>query len=149
MLKTFIMIGDWKGSYEFDDNGLTVKTNFDRTSFSLFLESINDGKVYGSIQEDVTNTIKDDFSMIGSIRNERIVFTKFKSTQPVRNPEDFDKFKYKHGPIIYYQGSLSPNKKEVIGTWKFKLVIQLLWGFIPFPYSRGKGTWSMRFQEST
>ena len=138
------MTGNWKGWYEFDDNGLTVKTNFDRATFTLLLEAINGVNFYGTIQDHIGSTIKDDFSMIGCITKGKIAFTKFKSIQRVRNVEEFKKFK-EENPIIYYQGIISPDKKEVSGTWKSKFIFQFLFGFIPV-LRRAKGIWAMQFE---
>ena len=138
------MIGHWTGAYTGMNRNLTVKTNLDSIPFELYVESFEKDKFNGFIEDHIFR-LTDKFGMKGNIKGDRVDFQKYKTINQGAGNDFVTIEMDKNGPVILYNGKFNNDRTEVNGEWKFKLKIVLLFGFIPIPFRRGKGTWSMKY----
>ena len=138
------MIGHWTGAYTGMNRNLTVTTNLDSIPFELYVESFEKDKFNGFIEDHIFHLI-DKFGMQGNTAGDRVNFLKYKAINQGAGNDFVTTDMDKNGPVILYNGQFNNDRTEVTGEWKFKLKIVFLFGFIPIPFRRGKGTWSMKY----
>jgi len=141
------MTGTWLGYYKYD-NELHQKTiGFDKTNFTIIIQSFDGKNFKGIVNDDITTGgMKETGDIVGSVEGEKLSFQKFMPRETLFNPNGERITSDKKHRTLYYSGILSNDKKEITGQWKFKIKIGFLFGLIPIPYRGGKGTWSMKLQ---
>lgn len=125
----------------------TVPTNLDSISFDLYIESFEKVKFAGFIEDHIFH-LTDKFGIKGTIKGNKIIFQKYK---PLNQGADNDIMTTeidKNVPVILYSGNFNNNRTAVNGIWKFKSKLVFLFGFIPLPFKREKGTWSMKYVDT-
>lgn len=138
------MVGRWTGTYTGMNKNLTVPTDFDSIPFELYIESFEKEKFNGFIEDRIFH-LTDKFGIQGTIKNDKINFQKYKTINQGSGNEFVTTEMDKDGPVILYKGQLNKERTEISGEWKFRVKIILLFGFIPIPFRRGKGTWNMKY----
>lgn len=143
------MIGTWKGNYKYNNKVVQKIIGFDNTGFTIRIDKF-DGENFEGIVNDDTETggMKDSGKIIGTVKNNKIQFKKFmpKNRIIVSAIETRTVPEKKH-PTLYYYGTFSKDKNQISGNWKFKRKFTLLFGFIPFLFSPGNGTWKMEISQ--
>jgi hypothetical protein len=86
--------------------------------------------------------------MHGNIKGDKVSFQKYKTIGQGEGNDFVTTEVDKNGPIIWYTGMLNNDRTEITGEWKFNIQINLLFGFIPIPFRRGVGIWSIKFAGS-
>lgn len=138
------MIGTWLGYYKFDSERGQKLIGFDKTNFTLIINSFDGKNFRGTVNDDIeTGGMKETGNIIGHINNENIFFKKFMPKLTVFYNDGTRETLDKKHLTLYYYGRISKDKKQYIGYWKFKVTIIFLYGFFPLPYRPGRGTWSM------
>ncbi|HEY5407385.1 MAG TPA: hypothetical protein VIJ92_09860 [Ginsengibacter sp.] len=141
------MTGTWLGYYKYDNKNLQKSFGFDKTHFTIIINSFDQKCFKGNVTDDVkSGGMEDTGEIVGQIDGENISFKKLMPRKSIIYPNGELKYLDKKHPILFYRGKFSKDKREISGEWKFKITIGLLFGFIPFPYRPGKGTWSMTLQ---
>ena len=138
------MLGNWNGYYKFKNERIQQAIGFEKTNFEIIIEKFDGINFTGIVNDDIkTGGMAETGKIIGKITNNKISFQKL---MPINNQinlqgerQNIDR---KH-PTLYYYGTLSENKTEIIGTWKFKRKIGLLFGIIPILFRPGNGSWKM------
>ncbi|MDI9256756.1 MULTISPECIES: hypothetical protein [Flavobacterium] len=143
------MLGNWKGSYCYENDRIRKIIGYDQTEFEIVIEEF-DGKTFsGKVTDDEkSGGMKETGKIIGRIENDEIYFEKSmpKNCQIININGD-RKYSEKSHPIIYYSGKFSDNGNGFEGNWKFKKRLGFLFYVIPIIYSPGKGTWKMEPKE--
>jgi hypothetical protein len=138
------MIGNWKGYYNFENEKIQKIRGFEKTYFEIIIEKF-DGEIFsGTVKEDTKSGGMEEIGkIIGKVEDNNISFEKLmpKRTQ-INSKGELKNIEGKH-PVLYYIGTLSENKTEVVGTWKFKKRMGLLFGIIPVFFRPGNGNWKM------
>ena len=135
------------GYYKYDNEHLQKAMGFDKTNFTITIQSFDGKNFKGIVNDDIASGgMKETGEIIGMIEDEKVSFQKFMPRESLLYPTGERKTSDKKHPTLYYSGILSNDKKEITGQWKFKIRIGFLFGFIPIPYGSGKGTWTMRLQ---
>lgn len=141
------MTGTWLGYYKYHHEEIQKAIGFDKTYFTITINSFSRNNFKGTVTDDIkTGGMEGTGEIIGEIEGEKISFKKFMPSESLLYPNGEQKHSDKKHPTLYYTGTLSKDKREINGEWKFKITIGLLFGFIPIPYRPGKGTWSMTLQ---
>ena len=138
------MLGNWKGYYNFENERIQKLIGFEKTNFEILIENYDGINFSGIVNDDVkTGGMEETGKIIGKIENTNISFEKLmpKHNQ-INSNGDRKNVEGKH-PTLYYFGTLSENKTEIIGTWKFKKRIGFLFGIIPIYFRPGNGSWKM------
>ena len=139
------MIGNWKGYYKFDNERIQQAMGHDKTNFTIVIESYEDGKFLGKVNDDVTTGgMKETGNIAGAVNKNQIRFKKFMPVNCIILESGERIMRGRKHPTPYYKGILSDDQKEISGKWFFKKKIGFLYGFVPVMYSPGKGTWSMK-----
>lgn len=138
------MIGHWTGAYTGMNKNLIVTTNLDSIPFEFFVESFEKDKFNGFIEDRIFH-LTDKFGMHGNIKGNSVEFKKYKTPNQGAGNDFITTEIDKNVPVILYSGKFNEDRTEVKGEWKFKLEIIFLFGFIPIPKRRSKGTWSMKY----
>ena len=139
------MIGSWKGYYKFDNERTQKVIGFEKTYFTIEIESYEGVNFQGKVNDDVsTGGMEETGDVIGKVYNNKIQFKKLmpKNCQIYENG-DRETTDQKH-PTLYYEGTFSNDKTEIRGKWFFKRKIVFLYGIVPIIFHQGKGTWSMK-----
>jgi hypothetical protein len=84
--------------------------------------------------------------IVGEIVNSKVTFEKSMPKNSIVNTKGERRLLDKKHPKIYYSGTLSENKTEIIGTWKFKKKLGFLLGTIPIIYRPANGSWKMNLK---
>jgi len=141
------MTGIWLGYYKFDKEVFQKASGFDKTFFTITIQSFNDNNFKGIVIEDIkSGGMEGTGEIIGKIEVGKIFFKKFMPKRLTLYPNGERKYEDEKHPTLYYRGTFSKDKKEINGEWKFKIRIGLLFGFIPILHRPGKGSWSMTLQ---
>lgn len=138
------MLGHWRGTYTEHNKNLNVTTNLDTIPFEFYIDSYENDEFQGFAEDKIFH-LTDKFAIQGRIQGRNVYFTKYKAVGQGTGNDITTKEVDKDGPIILYIGKLSDDKEEMTGEWKFKLKFIYLFGFIPFPYRRSKGTWTLKY----
>jgi hypothetical protein len=126
------MLGSWKGYYKFENNRTQKLIGFEKTDFEIIIEKFDGINFSGIVNDDVkSGGMEETGEIIGKIENNKISFEKLmpKHNQ-INSKGERRNIEGKH-PILYYIGTLSEDKTEIIGTWKFKKKLAYLFGIIP------------------
>ena len=138
------MIKKWKGKYKYDSQKAHDQIGHSHINFTIEMEIFKDDTLKGTVQDDVTTSgMKEIGEISGEVYKNSIYFEK---QMPQRSVIDLktgkrESLNEKH-PIIYYIGELYEENKYR-GTWFFEKKWTFIFGFIPFKYCPGKGTWEM------
>jgi hypothetical protein len=143
------MRGTWQGYYTYNNPKMRKHVGFEKTYFTIEIHSFDGITFGGNVTEDLANGgMPGTGYVIGTLNNLSLTFQKLMPMYSAivikngaRRKED------KQHNTLYYKGILSADGKTASGTWKFKRVIILVFGFIPVPYNPGSGTWSMQLAE--
>ncbi|MES2543980.1 MAG: hypothetical protein V4548_03780 [Bacteroidota bacterium] len=145
------MIGTWKGYYKYDNERIQKAIGFDKTNFTITIDSFDGINFQGKVNDDLTTGgMKETGDIYGKFKDGEISFKKLMPKASLimdlegtrKNPNK------KHKPL-YYCGTFSKDKNEFNGSWKFKYTIGFLFGIIPIPYRPGNGTWQMKLKNLT
>lgn len=135
----------WQGSYKFDDVRMQKMIGFEQTNYTIIVDAFNN-KFEGTVNDDLsTGGMEGTGKIVGSLKGTKISFKKFMPYAV--NYTDWEGTKEqtnKKHSTLYYSGNLSANGQKASGTWTFGYKIGFLFGFIPLPYTSGKGTWQMK-----
>ena len=141
------MTGTWLGYYKYGNEKLQKAYGFDKTYFTITINSFDKGFFQGVVVDDIkSGGMEGTGEIIGQIEDDRISFKKFMPKKSLIYLNGEKRYLDKKHPALYYTGTFSKDKKEICGEWKFKITLGFLFGFIPIPYRPGKGTWSMALQ---
>ncbi len=144
-LKCKFMIGNWLGFYRYNNKHIQKIKGFDKTYFSLTINSFDGNNFKGTVTDDTsTGGMEGTGEVIGNIENEKIFFRKFMHKKTfIIDTKGTRKISDVPHPTLYYSGTFTPDKMEINGDWKFNYTIGFLFGFIPIPYRPAKGTWNI------
>ena len=141
------MTGTWVGYYKYGNENLQKANGFDKTNFTITIKSFDGKNFQGIVVDDIKSGGMEGIGKVmGQIEDEHIFFKKFMPKKSIICFNGEKKNSDKKHPVLYYTGVFSKDIKEISGEWKFKFTIGFLFGFIPFPYRPGKGTWRMALQ---
>jgi hypothetical protein len=84
-------------------------------------------------------------NIFGKIDGNKINFQKVMPAGSILHTNGYHEETGKVHSTLFYSGKLI-TEEEFEGKWKFRFKIAFLFGVIPFPYSPGSGTWSMKRQ---
>ena len=138
------MIKKWKGNYKYDSQKSQEIIGHSCTYFTIEMEINEDNTLKGTVKDDEQSGGMKGIGIIyGEVHKNLIYFEKQMPHRSILDPltglrESFDD---KH-PVIYYVGKQF-DKNKYTGTWEFGKKWAFLFGFIPFRYCPGKGTWEM------
>lgn len=138
------MLGKWKGYYTFENERIQKIVGFEKTYFEIVIKQFDGINFDGIVNDDIKfGGMKETGKITGKIIKNVI---SFKKLMPKKNQINSigirKKLEGKH-PTLYYYGTLSENKTEIIGTWKFKRRLSFLFVIIPIIFRPGNGTWKM------
>ncbi|SNR82954.1 hypothetical protein [Flavobacterium sp. ov086] len=138
------MLGNWGGYYKFENERIQKAMGFEKTNFDITIEQFDGINFNGIVNDDIkTGGMKETGRVTGKIIKNKVSFIKQMPKRIQINPNgERISLEGKH-PTLYYSGTLSDNKTEIIGTWKFKRKIAFLFGIIPILYRPGNGSWKM------
>jgi len=141
------MVGIWKGSYKYKNQSVQEIMGYAQTYFTIKIEKFDGVNFEGIVEDDVdSGGMKDAGKIIGRIIKGRIVFEKhipkkrlLVSAIEIRTiPEE------KH-PVLYYSGNWNTSdKNQISGQWKFKKQLAFFYGFLPYFFNPGQGTFEMK-----
>ena len=139
------MLGNWNGFYLYKNEKIEKLVGFDKTNFEIIIDKFDGRNFSGIVKDDEkTGGMKETGKIIGSLVHNKIYFEKFMPRNyQIINPKGERKQNDKKHPTIYYFGILSENKTEIIGKWKFKRKLGIVFGLIPVIFRPGSGTWKM------
>jgi hypothetical protein len=142
------MLGNWNGYYKFENQRIQKAMGFEKTNFEIIIEKFDGINFDGIVNDDIkTGGMKETGKVTGKIVNNKV---SFKKLMPINTQIDLKgerkDLERKH-PTLYYFGTLSENKAEIIGTWKFKRKIGFLFGIIPIFFRPGNGSWKMSLHD--
>ncbi|MBL7731280.1 MAG: hypothetical protein JNM88_08890 [Chitinophagaceae bacterium] len=141
------MTGTWFGYYQFDDINYHNASGYEKTYFTISINSFDGKHFKGIVNDDVkSGGMEGAGEIVGKISGENICFKKFMPREAILYPNGELQYSDRKHPTLYYTGIISKDKKEISGVWKFKIRIGFIFGFIPVSQRPGKGTWSMSLQ---
>lgn len=142
------MLGSWKGFYKYENEKIKKINGYEKTEFEITVDHFDGKNFSGKVNDDVkTGGMKETGRIVGKIVNNRITFEKsMPINSKIINTKGERKQTDKKHPTIYYSGTLSEDKTEIIGNWNFKRKLGFLLGFIPIIFSPGNGTWKMNLK---
>lgn len=141
------MKGTWNGYYKYDKEKSQKALGFDKTNFTIVVNSFDGKKFEGSVADDPdSGGMEGEGQIVGQIENKTVLFQKHMPRATFIFKDGSRKILDRKHPIIYYSGTISQDGTKIEGSWKFKTQIAFLFGIIPFPYNPPKGTWSMQLQ---
>lgn len=142
------MIKTFKGSYQYDSERAQQVMGYPRTYFTIELEIFEDDTLKGTVQDDEKSGGMNGIGTItGEVYKNAIYFEKQMPEHCVIDVKANARYKIdgKH-PVIIYEGT-SERDNCYRGTWTFEKKWVLLFGFIPYRFIPGKGTWEMELVE--
>jgi len=139
------MTEKWEGSYKFDSDKIQKIIGHPCTFFTIDMEIFEDDTLKGTIQEDASSGgMKGVGEVKGEVYKNTIYFEKYMPTRSTiidlkgtRRTSD-----EKH-PVLFYEGELVEENKYQ-GKWQFERRWGFLFGFFPYKFSPGHGTWEMK-----
>ncbi len=142
------MLGNWKGFYQYRNENIQKIVGYDKTDFDLYIDKFDGVNFSGKVKDDEkSGGMKESGEIVGKILKNKISFEK---SMPVNsqiiNKKGDRKISNKKHPTIYYFGTLSEDKTEIIGNWEFRRKLGFLLGFFPVIFRPGKGTWKMNLK---
>ncbi|MGC4035854.1 MAG: hypothetical protein QM764_07825 [Chitinophagaceae bacterium] len=141
------MKGTWIGSYKYDNEKAQKAIGFEKTNFTIVIDTFNGKGFEGCVFDDVeSGGMEGEGKIVGEIANNTVSFKKHMPRATFVFKDASRKIIERKHPTIYYSGVVSHDGKEMKGSWKFKTQIAFLFGIIPFPYIPNKGTWYMKLQ---
>jgi len=140
------MVGTWKGHYKYHNQKARQITGFDQTNFTILIHSFDGKHFRGTVTDDLNSGgMEGEGQITGEMNNIKISFRKLMPRRTVLFKDGKKVLDRKH-PTLYYTGTISQDKKKVVGNWKIKWQIFFLFGIIPFPFKPTTGTWEMNLQ---
>ncbi len=138
------MIGTWNGNYKFDNQKIQKVIGFEKTNFKIIIDKFDGINFEGTVTDDLeTGGMYGEGEIKGKIKDSKITFIKqmpIESLIDVKTGKHYQTTK-KHSPI-YYSGTII-NSNTIVGEWKFRYKLYLLFGILPFLFRPGKGKWEM------
>jgi hypothetical protein len=139
------MTGNWNGYYKFDNERIQNAIGFEKTNFTIVIDSYEQGTFQGKVNDDVTTGgMKETGHVVGKVDKNEIRFKKLMPKNCIIYANGERKTSEKKHPTLYYEGTFSEDKTEVTGKWFFKRKIGFLYGIVPILFRPAKGTWSMK-----
>ncbi|KRB54572.1 hypothetical protein [Flavobacterium sp. Root186] len=139
------MIENWKGYYKFDNEKIQNAMGFEKTFFTIVIESSEGINFQGKVNDDVsTGGMQETGIVIGKVNKNTIQFKKLMPKNVIIHENGYRETVDKKHPTLYYRGTFSEDKTEISGEWFFKRKIVFLFGVVPILFRPGKGTWSMK-----
>ena len=142
------MLGNWKGFYQYSNEKIQKIVGYTKTDFELYIDKFDGINFSGKVKDDEkSGGMKESGEIVGKILNNKISFEKSmpKNSQIINKKGDRKVTNKKH-PTIYYFGTLSEDKTEIIGNWEFRRKLGFLFVFFPVIFRPGKGTWKMNLK---
>ncbi len=138
------MIGTWKGFYKYDKQGIQDKIGFDRTNFTIYIDSFENNKFKGKAEDDIfTGGMPGVGRVKGTVKAEKVRFIKIMpSKSPFNKPGEPEIYKDKYLSVIH-EGTFSEDKKTIKGIWNIKFQFAII-SFILLLFPT-KGTWQIDF----
>ncbi|MFD1603492.1 hypothetical protein ACFSJW_11765 [Flavobacterium artemisiae] len=69
------MIGNWKGYYKFDNEKIQEAMGFEKTNFTIVIESFENGNFLGKVNDDVaTGGMKETGNVVGKVKKDQVRF---------------------------------------------------------------------------
>ncbi len=139
------MLGNWKGSYKYDNEKIQKIVGHNETKFEIIIDKFDGQSFSGIVTDDEgTGGMKDAGQIVGRVENNKIYFEKLMpKNDRISSVTGNRRYSEKKHPKIYYAGKLSDDKSSFEGNWKFKKRLLFLFGIIPIIFNPGKGTWKM------
>jgi hypothetical protein len=139
------MLGNWNGFYKYRNEKIQKIVGFEKTDFEIIIDKFDGVNFSGKVKDDEkTGGMNESGEIVGKILNNKISFEKsMPKNSQIINTKGERKITDKKHPIIYYCGTLSEDKTEIIGNWKFKRKLGFILGFIPVIFRPGNGSWKM------
>lgn len=142
------MIKTFKGSYQFDSDKAQQVIGHPRTYFIIEMKIFEDDTLNGTVKDDVKSGGMNGIgSITGEVRKNSIYFEKQMPEHCILDLKANTRYTIegKH-PVIFYTGT-ADRENCYRGTWTFEKKWGFLFGFIPFRFLPGKGTWEMELVE--
>jgi hypothetical protein len=140
------ILGKWEGSYKYSHAQIQKIIGFDKTNFTIVVDSCEGGNFSGIVNDDaLTGGMTGIGKITGKVIGTEISFQKQMPHNSIilNSNGDRKRTEQKH-PILYYTGTITTDMTSMSGTWKFKRKFGFVFGFIPFYYRPAKGTWKMK-----
>jgi hypothetical protein len=142
-----MMLGNWEGFYKYENEKIQKVVGYEETEFEIIIDDFDGRNFSGKVKDDEkTGGMKEIGIIAGEILNNKVIFEKYMPKNNIINTKGERRQLDKKHPKIYYSGTLSENKTEIIGTWKFKKKLGFLLGIIPIIYRPANGSWKMNLK---